>query len=122
MCVLEWHTFRYNETNNFLVIEIKVPKEMMRFCPSCRKHTLQSTEQAKTAGRRAGSALKKGTRRKAANLHNGYGGSPYPKMEHGVKFGAKTSHKIMLRFKCKECGKKNQKKIAQRSKKFEILK
>lgn len=102
------------------MINIKVPKEVMRHCPSCKKHTLQKVEQVKTAGRRSGSALKQGTRRKSAYLHQGYGGSPYPKIEHGVKFGAKTSHKIMLRYLCNDCGKKNQARTANRAKKFEI--
>ena len=105
-----------------MVVKIKVPKNVMRHCPICRKHTAQTTEQVKTAGRRSGSALKAGTRRKTGYLHKGYGGSPYPKIEHGSKFGAKTSHKIMLRYKCKECGKKNQGRVALRAKKFEIKK
>ncbi len=105
-----------------MVVKIKVPKEVMRYCPSCKKHTSQHVEQVKTAGRRSGSALKQGTRRKTGYLHKGYGGSPYPKIEHGSKFGAKTSHKIMLRYKCKECNKKNQGRVALRAKKFEIKK
>ena len=101
---------------------MKVPKEIKRHCPYCKKHTIHVVERVKTAGRRKGSALKAGERRRRPKLNKGYGGSPYPKMEHGRKYGAKSSQKIMLGYKCKECGKTHQSKNPQRGKKFEILK
>lgn len=99
---------------------MKFPKEIQRYCPHCNKHTAQKLERVKTAGRRAGAALKKGTRRKKENLDHGYGGSPYPKLENNNRAGAKTSQKVLLRFSCKTCGKKTQSTNARRMKKFEI--
>lgn len=101
---------------------MKIPKVIKRYCPICKKHTEQSVERVKTGGRRATSSLKKGSRYRLEKLHKGYGGSPYPKIEHGKKYGAKTTQKVMLRFKCKDCGKKNQTVYLKRTKKFEIVK
>ncbi len=79
-------------------------------------------DRVKTAGRRKGSALKGGERRRRPKLTKGYGGSPYPKMEHGVKYGAKSSQKVMLKYTCKECKKSHQSANPKRAKKFEIVK
>lgn len=101
---------------------MKIPKIVRTYCKKCRKHNEHAVERVKTAGRRTTSSLKKATRYRNIKLHKGYGGSPYPKIEHGVKYGAKTTQKIMLSFKCKECGKKHQSVYLKRTKKFEITK
>jgi len=105
-----------------MVNSMKVPQTVRTYCPSCKAHREHKVERVKTAGRRATSALKAGTRYRTEKLHKGYGGSPYPKIEHGSKYGAKNSQKVMLRFTCQECGKKHQNRHPQRAKKFEILK
>ncbi len=101
---------------------MKIPQQIKRYCRSCNKHTLQKVERVKTSGRRKTSSLKAGSRYRLHELHHGYGGSPYPKIEHGVKYGAKSSQKIFLRFKCSECGKYNLSNKSIRAKRFEIIK
>jgi len=101
---------------------VKIPQHVKRYCRVCNKHTVQKVERIKTSGRRKTSSLKAGSRYRLEKLHYGYGGSPYPKMEHGVKYGAKTTQKIFLRFKCSECGKYNLSNKSIRAKKFEIVK
>lgn len=100
---------------------VKIPKNMSRYCPFCKKHTKVGVERVSTAGRRAGSALKAGSRYRIRKLHYGYGGSPYPMMEHGTKYGAKTSKKVLLRFTCSICKKSHQSTSPFRARKFEIL-
>jgi len=104
------------------VIFLNIPKEVKRHCPHCKTHQIHTVERIKTAGRRTTSNLKQATRYRNIKLHKGYGGSPYKKIEHGVKYGAKTSQKIMLRYKCEACGKKHQSTNPVRAKKFEIQK
>ena len=101
---------------------MKVPQQVKRYCPVCNKHTIHKVERVKTSGRRKTSSLKAGSRYRLEKLHKGYGGSPYPKIEHGSKYGAKNTQKIFLRFKCSECGKYNQLDMTIRAKKFEIVK
>lgn len=99
---------------------MKIPREIKRYCPFCRKHQIHVVKQVKTAGRRK-SALKFGERRRRPNIDRGYGGSPYPKTEHGVKYGAKVTKKVMVKYTCKVCNKSHQNAKPVRLKKFEIL-
>src|SRR3989338_505163 len=100
---------------------MKIPKQQMKYCQKCRKHTKQKVDRVKTAGRRKTSALKAGSRYRVEKLHKGYGGSPYPMIEHGNKYGAKTSQKILLKFTCSVCNRKQQSTNPYRAKKFEIV-
>ena len=97
---------------------MKKPKKIKRYCPKCKKHTLQKLVRQKTGKKRG--ALKKG-RYRQRKMEKGYGGHPYPKMESGGKFGAKTSKKLDLRFKCEVCSKENVQKKGIRAKKFELV-
>ncbi len=103
-----------------MVIDIKIPKTTSHYCPTCKKHTEQTVDRVKTSGRRKTSNLKAGSRYRLKKVNKGYGGSPYPLIQNGVKYGAKTSQKILLRYKCKDCGKKSQGSNPIRAKKFEI--
>lgn len=100
---------------------MKVPKSMNRYCPTCGKHSPVNVERVSTSGRRAGSSLKMGSRYRLIKLHKGYGGTPYPMMEHGKRYGAKASKKVLLRFKCTVCKKSHQSTNPVRARKFEIL-
>lgn len=91
-----------------------IPKTKKRFCPTCRKQTEQKVTIAKTSGKRG--KLGKG-RRKLKKMEHGYRGFPYAKIEHGTKYGAKTSKKVVLVFQCSVCKKKNLWKKGKRSKK-----
>ncbi|MCK5177636.1 MAG: 50S ribosomal protein L44e [Candidatus Aenigmarchaeota archaeon] len=100
---------------------MKIPKTMKRFCPFCKLSKEHKVARVKTGGRRTTSSLKQGSRYRLKKLHKGYGGSPYPKIEHGIKYGAKKSQKILIKFTCLTCSKSHQSNIG-RAKKFEILK
>lgn len=103
------------------VIDIKMPNEIKRYCPHCRTHKAHAVKQQKTAGRgKAG--FKWRDRRIRLKIEKGYGGFPKKKTEHGVKYGAKTSKKVMLKYTCRECGKSHQSTSPKRSKKFELEK
>ncbi|MBL7100404.1 MAG: 50S ribosomal protein L44e [Nanoarchaeota archaeon] len=89
---------------------MKIPKSRKRFCPKCKKHTTQTVSQAKSAGRNKTHPMSFGsrTRMKRRGLDRGFGNKG--KTSRGAissfkRTGAKTSKKVDLRFKCKECGK-----------------
>src|SRR2546427_3611744 len=77
---------------------MNVPKEIRRYCPKCKKHTLQKISLYK-AGKRRGSAI--GERRHAEDK-KGYGGQKIP---HLAKT-AKTNKKMTPLFMCAESKKK----------------
>ncbi|MCW1296765.1 MAG: 50S ribosomal protein L44e [Candidatus Parvarchaeota archaeon] len=97
---------------------MKIPKQIKRYCPYCRKHTLHKVIQVKSGKKR--SSLSKGQRR-FKKIMKGYGGFPRPKMEKGSKYGAKVTKKLDLRFKCTVCNKTHTQKYGRRTKKFELV-
>jgi len=89
---------------------MKIPKSTKRFCPKCKKHTEQNIAQAKSAGRNKTHPMSVGSRNrmKRRGLDRGFGNKG--KTSRGAissfkRTGAKTSKKVDLRFKCKECNK-----------------
>ncbi|MCS7131675.1 MAG: 50S ribosomal protein L44e [Hadesarchaea archaeon] len=76
---------------------MKVPKQIRTHCPFCRKHTVHTITQVH---KRAARALSWG-QRQFARVMAGYGSQPRSEQR---KF-AKTTKKVSLMFKCKECGK-----------------
>ncbi len=98
-----------------------MPKSVKRYCPSCKKHTLQNVTQNKSGGKRG--AMSHGERRHQRRSGiTGYGGFPRPQPEKSARHRKKTSKKIDIRFLCTECKKKNTLKSTFRAKKFEIVK
>jgi large subunit ribosomal protein L44e len=85
----------YGQRSSFFM---NMPKEMNRYCPKCKKHTLQKVSIYK-AGKRRGSAI--GERRHAEDK-KGYGGQKFPKLAKP----AKTTKKITPIMTCPECKKK----------------
>ncbi len=77
---------------------MNMPKEIRRYCPKCKKHTLQKVSLYK-AGKRRGSAI--GERRHAEDK-KGYGGQKFPKLAKP----AKTTKKLTPILMCPECKKK----------------
>tara|TARA_B100000949_G_scaffold217899_1_gene215892 strand:+ start:2403 stop:2681 length:279 start_codon:yes stop_codon:yes gene_type:complete len=76
---------------------MKIGKETNRHCPKCNKHTVNTISIYK-AGKQRGSSL--GARNHEKD-RKGYGGQKFPEL----KRTAKTTKKITLRYKCKECSK-----------------
>lgn len=102
---------------------MKIPKAKKRYCPKCKHHTEQTVSLAKSSGRSKAHPMSRGAkaRMRRRGLARGYGNKgrlsrPYkPKMT-----GAKTSKKVDLRFKCKECGKMSVQNMGFRVKRPEI--
>ncbi len=93
---------------------MKFPKEVNIYCNYCKKHTLHTVELSKKRPRRT---LAVGQRRFLRKL-KGYGSFP----KENPKGREKSTKKVDLRFKCKECGKSHTKGKGFRVKKFELVK
>lgn len=100
---------------------MKFPKNTKRYCPNCKKHTLQNVIQNKS-GRKRGAMTMGERRHHRRSGIKGYGGFPQPRPEKSPRHRKKTSKKIDIRFECQECKKKNVLKNTFRAKKFEIVK
>tara|TARA_B100001179_G_scaffold150318_1_gene109247 strand:- start:12746 stop:13027 length:282 start_codon:yes stop_codon:yes gene_type:complete len=92
---------------------MKLPKEMKQYCPSCKKHQLHTVSIYK-AGKQRRSSL--GARRHEED-RKGYGGQKFPEL----KRTAKTTKKVLLRYKCQDCSKHHMKSRGLRIRKMEIL-
>jgi large subunit ribosomal protein L44e len=79
------------------VENLKFPKEIRTFCPSCGRHTLHTVSLYKKGKERATSW---GARRQAGRK-KGYGGQKFPELIRT----AKTTKKATLKLHCKECNK-----------------
>jgi large subunit ribosomal protein L44e len=90
---------------------MKMQKEMNKFCPKCKKHTIQSVAIYKKGKDRK---TAQGARRHAEDK-KGYGGQKFPEL----KRTAKTTKKITLRYTCKNCQRKTMKE-GMRMRKLEI--
>lgn len=90
---------------------MKMLKEMRKFCPKCKTHTIQSVALYKKGKDRT---VAEGARRHAEDK-KGYGGQKFPEL----KRTAKTSKKMTLRYTCKTCQRKTMKE-GMRIRKLEI--
>jgi large subunit ribosomal protein L44e len=75
---------------------LKIPKVIITYCPRCRRHTEHTVTIYKHGKRRS---LAEGERR-YARKKQGYGS----KRKAEQKRFAKTTKKVVLKLKCKECG------------------
>lgn len=75
---------------------MKIPKTLNTYCPRCNVHTAHTISLYRKGRERS---LAAGARRHEREKH-GYGGQKYPEL----KRTAKTTKKIGLQLKCKECG------------------
>ncbi|MEM2143659.1 MAG: 50S ribosomal protein L44e [Candidatus Thorarchaeota archaeon] len=90
---------------------MKVSSSVNRYCPRCRGYREHSTSIYKKGKDRSLSAGARRMRRRT----KGYGSFPKPIQ----KRFSKTTKKVSLKYKCKECGYQSQKK-GMRLKKVEI--
>jgi large subunit ribosomal protein L44e len=93
-------------------IHMKMKKELNKFCPKCKKFTVQAVAIYKKGKDRK---TAEGARRHAEDK-KGYGGQKFPEL----KRTAKTSKKITLRYTCKSCQRKTMKN-GMRIRKLEIV-
>ena len=80
---------------------MKMHKEMRKFCPKCKTHTIHSVALYKKGKDRT---VAEGARRHAEDK-KGYGGQKFPEL----KRTAKTTKKMTLRYACKTCQRKTMK-------------
>ena len=104
---------------------MKLPKETRRYCPYCKKHTSHVISTAKQKTRSATHPMSRGStaRAKARGLRSGKGnhgkwGSKPPVAKWKRKI--KTTKRITITYKCKDCKKTKQIKKAIRSGRIEI--
>lgn len=91
---------------------MKLKKSTKTYCKFCRRHTLHSMTQAKSAGKRG--TLKKGSiaRAKKRGLGSGFGNlGRYSRPTNPKMSGKKTSKVINLKITCKECNKSQMKTL-----------
>ncbi|MEK6855643.1 MAG: hypothetical protein AABX66_00625 [Nanoarchaeota archaeon] len=88
---------------------MKLPKEVKRYCPYCKKHTSQIVSTQKQRARSATHPMSRGStsRMKLRGLRVGYGnqGKYSRKGPKDWKSKVKTTKRILLMFKCKICNK-----------------
>src|SRR2546422_11212527 len=82
LSILLKRCLNYLQVRSFFM---NMPKEIRRYCPKCKKHTMQKVSLYK-AGKRRGSAI--GERRHAEDK-KGYGGKKIPKVAKTTKTNEK---------------------------------
>ncbi|MFA5772084.1 MAG: 50S ribosomal protein L44e [Thermoplasmata archaeon] len=90
---------------------MKLPREIKRYCPYCKKHTMHEVERVR---KKKASELKWGQRR-FRKVTAGYRGFPRAKPEGREK----PTRRVALRYRCTKCKKAHQSPCI-RAKKFEI--
>lgn len=104
---------------------MKLPKEVNRYCPYCKKHTQQLVAAQKQRGRSAAHPLSRGSSARAAarglgigqGNHGRWGSKPAVK---SWKRKSKVTKRITILFTCKVCKKSKGIKKAIRSSRIEI--
>jgi large subunit ribosomal protein L44e len=104
---------------------MKFPLETRRYCPYCRKHTLQKISTAKQKSRSATHPMSRGSTARINKRGQGigygnkgrYGSKPAIK---SWKRKSKMTRRIAVLYKCKECGKSKGISKAIRSSRIEV--
>ncbi|MDO8459575.1 MAG: 50S ribosomal protein L44e [Nanoarchaeota archaeon] len=103
---------------------MKLPKETQRYCPYCKKHTVQTISTAKQRSRSATHPLSRGStaRLRLRGLRRGSGNQGrYSKPAvKNWKRKTKVTKRITIVYTCKECKKSKGIKKAIRSSRIEI--
>ena len=103
---------------------MKLPKETKRYCPTCRKHTVQTVATAKQKSRSAAHPMSRWStsRVRSRGLRRGTGNMGRFSKPAIKKWKRKTkvTRRIGLLYKCKECGKAKGTKKAIRSGRIEV--
>ena len=103
---------------------MKLPKEIRRYCPHCRKHTVLTVDTAKQKARSSAHPLSRwsGHRAKKRNYRMGFGnlGRFSKPAVKSWKRKTKITRRISVTYKCKECKKMHHIKKAIRAGRIEI--
>ena len=88
---------------------MKLPKQTRRYCPYCKKHTVQKVDIAKQKSRSATHPMSRGSysREKARGLQGGFGnlGKRSKKGARDWKRKTKVTKRLSVTYKCSVCGK-----------------
>ena len=88
---------------------MKLPKDINRYCPYCRKHTKQTLAVAKQKARSSAHPLSRGSkvRQQYRGLRVGYGnqGKFSKKGAKDWKRKTKATKRLTILYKCSTCGK-----------------
>ena len=101
---------------------MKLPKNIKRYCPYCKKHTEHKVTLTKKKNARSmtyGSKVRARRRGQARGKGN-WGRYSKPAISKFKMTGRKTSKKVDLRYECKECKKQHVQKQGFRTKKIEF--
>lgn len=103
---------------------MKLPKETRRYCPTCKKHTKQKIEIAKQKARSATHPLSRGSKSRTKLRHESSGlGNRGKYSKKGVrdwKMKTKVTRRLVVLYRCTECGKAKTIKKAIRTSRIEI--
>jgi len=103
---------------------MKLPKEVKRYCPHCKKHTAQALSTQKQRSRSSTHPLSRGgqSRVQARGFRVGFGnqGRYSKKGVKDYKMKTKITKRIPILYKCKVCSKIKGIKKAIRSSRIEI--
>ena len=103
---------------------MKLPKEVRRYCPYCKKHTIHKVTNQKNKSKGSAHPLSYGGKHKVRKrgLWRGHGNlGRYSKPSKPKLSGKKTSKKTDLRYQCKECHKIHTQKTGFRVKRLEFV-
>ena len=103
---------------------MKLPKETRRHCPYCRKHTIHSIETAKQKARSSARTLSRYSQFRIKKRGEGTGTGNLGRYSKPAvkswKRKSKTTRRIGINYRCRECGKAKGIKKAIRSGRIEI--
>jgi large subunit ribosomal protein L44e len=97
-----------------------IPKNMKRYCPYCKKHTVHKVKDVSSGGKRG--PLKRGgkSRTRKRGEWRGKGNLGRYSKTTNPKRKTKTTKKTNLVYTCKECGKSHMQKKGKRTGKLQI--
>jgi large subunit ribosomal protein L44e len=102
---------------------MKIPKNVRRLCPTCRKHTSHKVIQSKKRTPGSAHPLSKGSQ-KRREFDKGMGNlgtrGSKPALSKFKMTGAKQTKKTDLRYQCNECKKYHNQRQGKRSRKVEF--
>lgn len=103
---------------------MKLPKETVRYCPYCKKHTKQTLSIAKQRSRSSAHPLSRwgASRAKARSYRSGYGnlGRFSKPAVKSWKRKTKMTKRLAILYKCSVCNKQRGSKTAIRVSRIEI--
>lgn len=91
---------------------MKIPKEIKRYCPSCKKHTTQKVKNEKNRGRNKSTPMSKFSQIRLKLKGTSTGTGNRGRLSRGAlnswkRYNKKHSKRTDFRFTCQSCNKTN---------------